>query len=89
MMEDIHFLSKSGKPIIHGFHDLVGKKVKISLHQNTISIAPCRDPQDMSAIYFTEDVLRKKVVMELLEQYQVYDCLFIYVNGSYLQMRKS
>ena len=62
---------------IIGFEDLIGRKVKITLHGEGITISPCTDESDVSCLYLNTETFSKPVVRELLEQYRVFDHQFL------------
>lgn len=82
-------IKKDGQVYIEGFDNIIGCLVEISLHKDSLSFAPQKKENTEKCIYFTEEILNKPVMKELLEKYCVFDCEFILSHGMYIQIGKS
>ena len=81
-------IKKEGRISIRGFENIINQMVEISLHKESLSFSLPKGENTAKCIYFTEEVLNRPVIQELLDKYHVFDSEFILSHGMYIQIEK-
>lgn len=79
-------IEKEGQVYIKGFESIIGQMVEITLHKESLSFVLPKHVSTGKCIHFTEEILNKPVIKELLDKYHVFDSEFILSNGMYIQI---